>query len=102
MDEDTVADDLVGEGQVNVSKFRTSPVEQDCTSYSMKKSCNCSIKAKRRVKYYSKSVMDREALLLLYPAIVGDLHQLTNGDLRSREETSGDSRLLMSRPPIPM
>jgi hypothetical protein len=30
MDEDTVADDLVGEGELDLSKFRTSTSEQDC------------------------------------------------------------------------
>jgi Ca2+-dependent lipid-binding protein len=30
MDEDTMKDDLVGEGDINVSKFRANSSEQDC------------------------------------------------------------------------
>jgi hypothetical protein len=31
MDEDNVSDDLVGEGQVNLTKFRNTANEQECS-----------------------------------------------------------------------
>lgn len=32
MDEDTVTDDIIGEGSVDISKFRNSSSEQQCNS----------------------------------------------------------------------
>ena len=45
MDQDTVTDDVVGEGTVDISRFRNNPVEQQCISNHIKNLCNCIIKA---------------------------------------------------------
>ena len=51
MDEDTVTDDLVGEGSVDISKFRTTSGEQQGNPYVTQNSASCFIKVKKQDEF---------------------------------------------------
>lgn len=50
MDEDNVSDDLVGEGQVDITRFRNSANEQEGKYKHIQKLCNCTFRGKLQAK----------------------------------------------------
>ena len=51
MDEDTVTDDTVGEGSVDLGKFRNNPSEQQCTLKSIQNLFSFIIKEKQQAEF---------------------------------------------------
>ena len=50
MDEDSVSDDVVGEGKVDISKLRNSSAEQEGKNKTMQKSCSSTSTGKPQAK----------------------------------------------------
>ena len=46
MDQDTLSDDVIGEGKVDLMRFRNSPGEQEGNFLLMQSMCSCTTRAK--------------------------------------------------------